>query len=182
MQYLIRPILTARCLARARLFHVSCSPAIAPDSMPQATALHAAPDRRLEIFLDQQRQQHSAVTQLQSSIIVTVVPPGGLAVPTSFKFDSSSPPPTPAHILSLLPDSSKYSPGSSHSDSNGALTPIAAAANGQVIGLGRSAHVYCLAHFSTFSVGDVLDKTCRCLIRRWDVLSHVDDSFLFVNY
>jgi len=130
MRCLLLRVSAVRSVLRAR-FHVSRSAAGAPGCELQAASQHTAPGRRLEIFLDQQRQQLKMCKQLEASIIVTVVPPGEFGVPTAFKFDSLSPPPTPADILSLLPNSSQPA------DADGVIAPIAAAVNGRVVGLGK---------------------------------------------
>jgi hypothetical protein len=105
----------------------------------QPPSEYAAPDRRLEIFFEQQRRPWNAAKKLETSIIVTVVMPDAAGVQTSFTFDALSAPPTPAHILSLLPDSINPLLGSMDSNAEKTFAPIAAAANGRVIGLGRSA-------------------------------------------
>jgi hypothetical protein len=125
-------------------FHVNHSVLAASGCELQASSHHTAPARRLEIFLDQQRQEFITCRQLGASIIVTVVPPGEFGVPTSFKFDSSSPPPTPAMILSLLSKSREP-----RSDALGATAPIAASVNGRVVGLGKIV-LKCVAPMSDF--------------------------------
>jgi hypothetical protein len=109
------------------------------DSEFQTPSGNVAVDRRLEIFLEQQAQPWNNIKFLDASITVTVVPPG-TGTPMSFTFDAKSPLPTPAHVLSLIPDSQKHLFDSSKSGADKAFAPIAAAANGRVVGLSMFAH------------------------------------------
>ena len=129
---------TFRSLFCAR-FRVVRVPSSSFDSEFQSPSGNVAVDRRLEIFFEQQVQPWNAVKHLDTSIIVTVIPPGA-GTPTSFTFDAKSPPPTPAHILSLIPDSMKHFFDSSKSGAGKVFAPIAAAANGRVVGLSMFAH------------------------------------------
>jgi hypothetical protein len=148
-QMRFRHLSTFRSLFCAR-FRVVRGPSSSFDSEFKSPSGNVAADRRLEIFLEQQLQPWNAVKHLDASIIVTVVPPGA-GTPTSFTFDAKSPPPTPAHILSLIQDSTKYFFDSSKSGAGRIFAPIAAAANGRVVGLSMSKllfsfppHVSCL--------------------------------------
>ncbi len=138
-------------------------PASSLDCQLPSPSEYAAADRRLEIFFEQQKQPWNALKKLDADIIVTVLTSDGVGVPTSFKFDAMSPPPTPAHILSLLPDSIHPSM-SMNSRAQIKFPPIAAAANGQVVGLGRSALVFLAISDVCLRAGDVLEQSCRCLI------------------
>ena len=144
-------------------FHVARGPASSLDCQLPSPSEYAA-DRRLEIFFEQQKQPWNALKKLDADIIVTVLTSDGVGVPTSFKFDAMSPPPTPAHILSLLPDSIHPSLGSMNSSAQRKFPPIAAAANGHVVGLGRSALLFLAISDVCLRAGDVLEQSCRCLI------------------
>ena len=129
---------TFRSLFCAR-FRVVPAPASSFDSDFQSPSGHVAADQRLEIFHEQQAQPWNDVKRLGESITVTVVPPG-TGTPMSFAFDVKSPPPTPAHVLSLIPDAQKHLFDTSKSGTGKVFAPIAAAANGRVVGLSMSAH------------------------------------------
>ena len=129
---------TLRSLFCAR-FRVVPAPASSYDSDFQPPPGHVAADQRLEIFFEQQAQPWNDVKRLGESITVTVVPPG-TGTPMSFAFDAKSPPPTPAHVLSLIPDAQKHLFDTSKSGTGNFFSPIAAAANGRVVGLSMSAH------------------------------------------
>ncbi len=136
MRFRLRYFSTLKSFLCAR-FHVMHSPAYsATDCQMQGASELSTSDRRLDIFLEQQTQPWNASKLLEASIIVNVVLPDGVGVPTSFAFDARSPAPTPAHILSIFPDSMKCIPSLSNSAALGGFTPIAAAVNGRVVGLG----------------------------------------------
>jgi hypothetical protein len=138
----------------------SCSATI--DNQMQRTSEYSNADRRLDIFLEQQMQPWNAPKLLEASIIVNVVLPDGVGVPTSLEFDARSPAPTPAHILSILPESVKSSPSLKNSAALGDFAPIAAAVNGRVIGLG---------------------DTCRCkeISKCGDLLLTLKQVMLWIN-
>ncbi len=133
MRLTVLRLSTARSVLCAH-FHVTRSPSSSFET--QATLGNPASDRRLEIFFEQQRQPWNAIKQLDASIVVTVVPPGaGMA--NILTFDAMAPP-TPSHILSLLPEP-LHSTGLKNDVAHKRTAPIAAAVNGRVVGLGRSA-------------------------------------------
>jgi hypothetical protein len=120
-------------------FHAMHKPAYsATDCQMQGASEYSISDRRLDIFLEQQTQPWNASKLLEASIIVNVVLPDGVGVPTSLRFDARSPAPTPAHILSIFPDSMQCTPSLSNSPALGGFVPIAAAVNGRVVGLGNT--------------------------------------------
>ena len=137
---------TARSVFCAH-FHVTRRPSSSLET--QAPLANSASDRRLEIFLEQRRQPWNALKQLDASIVVAVVPPG-VGTPTFLTFDAMSPP-TPAHILSLLPGSVDASTGLKNDVAHKWSAPIAAAVNGRVVGLGRFAPII-LVPLSEFSL------------------------------
>jgi hypothetical protein len=137
---------TARSVFCAH-FHVTRRPSSSLET--QAPLANSASDRRLEIFFEQRRQPWNAFKQLDASIVVAVVPPG-VETPTFLTFDAMSPP-TPAHILSLLPGSVDASTGLKNDVAHKWSAPIAAAVNGRVVGLGRFAPII-LVPLSEFSL------------------------------
>jgi hypothetical protein len=141
----LRHLSTSRSLFCARFSEIRV-PSSSLDGEFQSPLGNVALDRRLEIFLEQQMQPWNAVKHLDASINVTVVLPG-VETPASFTFDAKSPPPTPAQILSLIPDSMKHVVNSSKFSADKAFAPIAAAANGRVVGLGMSL-INCPLHVS----------------------------------
>jgi hypothetical protein len=120
-------------------FHVIHSPgSSATACQMQAPSGYPTSDRRLDIFLEQQIQPWNASKLLEAGIIVNVILPDGLGGPRSFSFDARSPAPTPAQILSILPNSMKCTPSSNNSANQEGFAPIAAAVNGRVVGLGNT--------------------------------------------
>jgi hypothetical protein len=120
-------------------FHAFSSGAFSATNIAlKASPELAGSDQRLEIFSEQKLQRWNACKLLDTSIVVNVAMPGNAEMQASLTFDAKSPQPTPAHVLSLLPDSMKCVASTKNSAISAAFAPIVAAVNGRLVGLGAS--------------------------------------------